>query len=110
MNAKVKRYYFGVKNSAVLRLLIMCITISKKVKRLIQDEFGWRDYGGKHYESIWTRFYQGYILPEKFKIDKRKAHLSDLIFSGQITKHEALAEMQQPIYNETQLKEDYDFV
>ncbi|MBK9959757.1 MAG: hypothetical protein IPP11_14660 [Chitinophagaceae bacterium] len=44
------------------------------------------------------------FYPEKFKIDKRKAHLSDLIFSGQITKHEALAEMQQPIYNETQLK------
>ena len=110
MNAKVKRYYFGVKKLSSTSVINYVHYNKKKVKRLIQDEFGWRDYGGKHYESIWTRFYQGYILPEKFKIDKRKAHLSDLIFSGQITKHEALAEMQQPIYNETQLKEDYDFV
>jgi len=110
MNAKVKRYYFGVKKLSSTSVINYVHYNKQKVKRLIQDEFGWRDYGGKHYESIWTRFYQGYILPEKFKIDKRKAHLSDLIFSGQITKHEALAEMQQPIYNETQLKEDYDFV
>jgi hypothetical protein len=58
-----------------------------------------RDYGGKHYESIWTRFYQGYILPVKYKIDKRKAHLSDLIYGGQITKEEALAELKSPIYD-----------
>ena len=52
----------------------------------------------KHYESVWTRFYQGYILPEKFGIDKRKAHLSNLIFSGQLTKEEALEKLNQPIY------------
>ncbi|MBK8773971.1 MAG: N-acetyl sugar amidotransferase, partial [Chitinophagaceae bacterium] len=50
--------------------------IKDDVKLLLQKELNWKDYGGKHYESIWTRFYQGYILPVKFGIDKRKAHLS----------------------------------
>jgi len=71
---------------------------------------GWRDYGGKHYESVWTRFYQGYILPQKFKIDKRKAHLSDLIFSSQITKEQALAELETAIYDPEVFKADYMFV
>jgi hypothetical protein len=82
----------------------------KAVKELIQKELGWRDYGGKHYESIWTRFYQGYILPTKFKIDKRKAHLSDLIFGGQITKEEALEELKKPIYDAAQFQTDFEFV
>ncbi|MFN2439278.1 MAG: N-acetyl sugar amidotransferase, partial [Chitinophagaceae bacterium] len=45
--------------------------VKSQVKNTIIEELGWRDYGGKHYESIFTRFYQGYILPVKFHIDKR---------------------------------------
>lgn len=82
----------------------------KKAKQEIIETFGWRDYGGKHYESVFTRFYQGYILPEKFGIDKRKAHLSNLIFSNQITKEEALEEIQEPIYPNEILTEDFQFV
>lgn len=81
-----------------------------EVKKKMQQEIGWRDYGGKHYESIWTRFYQGYILPEKFGIDKRKAHLSTLICSGQLTREEALEQMKEPPYDTAILKTDKDFV
>lgn len=70
-----------------------------QIKQFITDELGWRDYGGKHHESIWTRFYQGYLLPRKFNIDKRKAHLSNLIFSGQLTKEEAVAKLQESPYS-----------
>ena len=84
--------------------------IKSEVKKTISEELGWRDYGGKHYESIFTRFYQGYILPEKFYIDKRKAHLSNLIFSGQISKQEALQQLHEPIYNSEQLMIDKEFV
>ena len=80
------------------------------VKATLQKELNWRDYGGKHYESIWTRFYQGYILPVKFGVDKRKAHLSSLICSGQMTRAEALEEMKQPAYDPEQLKTDKKFV
>lgn len=82
----------------------------KEVKRVITESLGWRDYGGKHYESIFTRFYQGYILPQKFGVDKRKAHLSNLICSGQITRAEALAELQTKPYSDDMFGADYQFV
>jgi N-acetyl sugar amidotransferase len=101
--------------SAVLRLtpvsILNYVPYNKiEVKEIIKQELGWRDYGGKHYESIFTKFYQAYILPEKFRIDKRKAHLSTLICSGQITKEEALADLQKPLYNSTELKTDKEYV
>jgi len=65
-------------------------------KQFLMDEFGWKDYGGKHYESVFTRFYQSYILPTKYGIDKRKAHLSNLILNGEITREQALAELSDP--------------
>lgn len=110
IDTKVKHYYIRVKGLLFVPILNYQEYNKNAVKELIQKELGWRDYGGKHYESIWTRFYQGYILPVKFKIDKRKAHLSDLIFSGQITKQEALAELEKPMYDAEQFKMDYDFV
>lgn len=82
----------------------------ENAKKELIRELDWRDYGGKHYESVFTRFYQGYILPIKFKVDKRKAHVSTLICSGQITREEAIAELEKPIYNEDLLRADYDFV
>lgn len=73
-------------------------------------EIGWRAYGGKHHESIITRFYQGYILPTKFGIDKRRLHLSRLICSGQVTREEALEELKQPQYDPELQKADREYV
>ena len=81
-----------------------------EAKEIIQRELGWRDYGGKHYESIFTRFYQGFILPTKFGIDKRKAHLSSLICSGQITRENALKELSSSDYDVKKIEEDKEFV
>jgi N-acetyl sugar amidotransferase len=81
-----------------------------EVKNTIIKELDWQDYGGKHYESVFTRFYQGYILPEKFKVDKRKAHLSNLIFSEQLTKEEAILELKKPIIDPKVLESDKIFV
>jgi N-acetyl sugar amidotransferase len=78
--------------------------------KLIESELGWRNYGGKHYESIYTRFFQGYIMPVKFNIDKRKAHLSTLICSDQITREEALEELKKPIYPQELFEQDKVFV
>lgn len=65
----------------------------------LERELGWRRYGGKHFESIITRFYQGYILPRKFGIDKRRFHFSLLIHSGQMTRSDALAQLEEPPYD-----------
>lgn len=110
LDAKAKRYYQVLRGVRSHSLLNLVPYHKAEVKRVIQAELGWRDYGGKHYESIFTRFYQGHILPTKFGIDKRKAHLSNLIFSGQMTKAEALAELQEPIYPAELLREDTEFV
>jgi N-acetyl sugar amidotransferase len=91
-------------------LLNYVVYDKKEAKEKIISALSWRDYGGKHYESVFTRFYQGYILPTKFKVDKRKAHLSNLIFSGQLTKSEALAELEQPIYPASIFEQDLQFV
>ena len=56
-------------------------------KKFLMDELGWRDYGGKHYESIFTRFFHAYFLPKKFGYDLRKSYLSALICSGQISRN-----------------------
>lgn len=97
----------GIKSISLLDLMPYNM---EEVKAKITSELNWRDYGGKHYESVFTRFYQGYILPGKFKIDKRRAHVSNLICSGQITRNEALEELQKPAYDERTLKSDYEFV
>ena len=77
---------------------------------VLQNELGWRYYGGKHYESIYTRFYQGYILPQKFGFDKRRSHLSSLICSGEITREKALEELQIPTYSPSMQEEDREYV
>ena len=82
----------------------------EQAMQLLQNELGWKDYGGKHHESIYTRFFQGYILPRKFGVDKRYGHLSDLINAGQITRAQALAEMQRPPYPENLQQEDLVYV
>jgi aminotransferase len=76
----------------------------------LEKNFGWRYYGGKHYESIWTHWYQAHYLPVKFGYDKRKAHLSSLVVAGSMTRDEALAEMEKPLYTDNALKDDTAFV
>ena len=78
--------------------------------QLLQQKLGWKYYGGKHYESIYTRFYQGYILPTKFGYDKRRTHLSSLICSREITREDAFKELDQPTYSPTMQEEDREYV
>lgn len=77
-----------------------------EAKALLMSELGWRDYGGKHYESVFTKFFQAHYLPTKFGYDKRLAHLASLIVSGQMTKAEAKEELKKPLYDPKELDED----
>lgn len=81
-----------------------------EAKKLIQQELDWKDYGGKHHESIYTKFFQTYILPKKFGIDKRKAHLSALICSKQITREEALEELKTSTYDELEAGNEKEYL
>ncbi|MBI4395889.1 MAG: N-acetyl sugar amidotransferase [Elusimicrobia bacterium] len=92
-----------------ISILDYCDYVKRDAMRVLGEELGWRDYGGKHHESLYTRFYQAHILPAKFGFDKRKAHLSSLIVSGQITRERALEELQKPLYEPALLKEHTEY-
>ena len=72
--------------------------VKKNAIEELKNKAFYKPYPYKHYESIFTRFYQAYILPKKFGIDKRKLHLSNLIVSDQMNRSEAIRIIQQPTY------------
>lgn len=77
---------------------------------ILQNEHSYKPYPYKHYESIFTRFYQGYILPRKFGVDKRKLHLSTLIITNQLTRDNALKLLgEKPYPDERDEQEDLKY-
>jgi len=72
----------------------------------LERTIGWRPYGRKHGESLFTRLFQNYFLPTKFGYDKRRPHLSSLIVSGQMTREEALEILAEPLYDPQELEID----
>jgi N-acetyl sugar amidotransferase len=99
-------YYVFVRRIRMVSILNFIDYNKKQAMDVLQKQLGWVYYGGKHYESIYTRFYQAYLLPKKFDIDKRKAHYSNLILSGQMSRPEALEAMKDPVYPKDLLEED----
>jgi len=103
-------YWNRIKGLRIFDLLNYINYDKEKAKKFLIEELGWRDYGGKHHESIYTKFFQAYILPTKFGFDKRRAHLSSLILAGQMTREEALAELTKSLYDEKELQEHLVYV
>lgn len=82
-----------------------------EAKSLIIKELAWRDYGVKHGESKWTKFFQSYFLPSKCGFDKRRAHLSSLILAGEISREKALLEIQEEVYgSKREIEDDKEYV
>ena len=100
-------YFWGTRSVSILNYLPY-----RKDKAIqdLQSELGWRYYGGKHYESIFTKFYQAHILPVKFGVDKRRIHFSDLILNNEMTRKEALQFLNQPLYDSLQLEQERSYV
>lgn len=103
-------YYPRIKEMTVLRPLNLMHYSKQEAIEDLEKNYGWRYYGGKHYESRWTRFFQAYYLPTKFNYDKRKAHLASLVVAGEMTREAALAELEKPLYTDNELAEDKAFV
>lgn len=108
------RYYFYypyIRRIQTVRFLNLISFSKAKAMEVLQSELGWKYYGGKHYESVFTRYFQGYYLPLKYGYDKRRAHLSSLIVAGEVTREAALAEMSKSDYIDSRLaREDHVFV
>jgi hypothetical protein len=105
-----KIYWPRIRGMKQIKPLNLIDYDKEKAKDFLIKTYDWRYYGGKHFESKWTKFFQAYYLPSKFGYDKRKAHLSSLIIAGQLTREKALEELSREVYGERELSEDMAFV
>lgn len=91
-------YYTMIKRVKVIPILNYLSYRHADVRPILEKECGWTYYGGHHHESQYTKFFQSYLLPKKFNIDKRKLEYSALIRSGQKTRAAALKEITECPY------------
>lgn len=101
------RYFKGIK---VVKPLNHIPYFKEAAMDLLVNEYGWQRYAAKHYESRFTRFYEGYWLIKKFGYDKRRAHFSSLILTGQLTREEALAKIAILPFTDETVRQDFEYV
>ena len=91
-------YFVFVQRIREVRLMEYINYVKKDVDHLLEKELKWKYYGGHHHESVYTEFFQSYLLPKKFNVDKRKTENSALIRSSQLTRENALKEIESDAY------------
>ncbi|MFM2289030.1 MAG: hypothetical protein RL684_2173 [Pseudomonadota bacterium] len=99
-----------VKGIRVVRPLNMVPYHKEDAKRLLVEKFGWQPYPQKHFESRFTRFYEGYWLPARFGFDTRKVQFSSLIVTGQMARDEALRQLQEPALDQATIRQEFEYV
>ena len=107
---KYRIYYKYVKGISVIKPLDYIPFEKEKAMQFLEKEFGWQRYAQKHYESRFTRFYEGFWMPKKFGFDIRLAHYSSLILTNQMTREVALKKVSNLPYDEEAIKEDFEYV
>jgi hypothetical protein len=78
--------------------------------KILTEAYGWKPYPQKHFESRFTKFYEGFWLPERFGFDTRKTHYSSLILSKQMIREEALEKLKQPPFDPATIDEDFSYI
>lgn len=101
------RYIRGIQ---VVKALNYMPYIKKDALELLEKEYGWKPYPQKHFESRFTKFYEGYWLPERFGFDTRRVQYSSLILTEQMTRKEALEKMKFPAYNPETIDDEFNYV
>lgn len=101
------RYIRGVK---VIRPLNHLPYVKSEAVRLLEEQYGWRPYPQKHFESRFTKFYESYWLPERFGFDPRRVQFSSLILTGQMTRDDALHHLEKPAYDPLAIDRDIEYV
>lgn len=107
---KYKIYYRYVLGMKVFKPLNLVPYIKKDVEKLLFEKYGWESFQHKHHESRFTRFYEDFWLPRKFGFEKRRAHFSSLILTGQMTRDEALDRISKPELSEEFLQKEFEYV
>jgi N-acetyl sugar amidotransferase len=105
-----KVYLPYIKGIKVMRPLNLIPYIKQDAIKLLVEKFGWQPYPQKHFESRFTRFYEGYWLPKKFGYDTRRVQFSSLIVTGQMTRDEALEKLLGPSYDAATIAQDFEYI
>lgn len=105
-----KILYQRVLGMEIVKPLNLVPYVKKDAEAELERRFGWQKFQHKHHESRFTRFYEDYWMPRKFGYEKRRAHFSSLIMTGQMTRDEALARIAKPEMDEQFLKTEFEFV
>jgi N-acetyl sugar amidotransferase len=103
-------YYPFVYRMKTVRPLNFMVYNKAEALKVLQKKVGYKEYGRKHGESVFTRFFQNHYLPIKFGYDKRRPHLSSMILSGQLSREDGLQELEKPLYDERELKDDLTYI
>ncbi len=101
------RYFKGVK---VVKPLNYMPFVKSEALKMLEMEYGWKPYPQKHFESRFTRFYEGYWLYERFGYDTRRVQLSSLILTKQMTRQEALEILKNPPYNPENINDEFNYI
>jgi len=101
------RYIRGVK---VIRPLNYMPYIKADALKMLEKEYDWKPYPQKHFESRFTKFYEGYWLPERFGFDTRRVQYSSLILTGQMTREEAIERLKKPAYNPETIEDEFNYI
>lgn len=107
---KYRLYYPYIKGMKRVAPLDLIDYDKNKAERELKEKFGWEKYENKHYENIFTRFYEGYYLPKKFGYDKRKCYFSNMILTGQMSRAEALSKLSENPYDKKIIQEDMEYI
>jgi len=105
-----KIYYRFFKGLKVIQPLNYIKFNKEESMEFLKNQFGWIKYEHKHYESRFTKFYEGYWLLKKFGYDKRKAHFSSLILTGQMKREEALIKLSKSPFDQQEIDNEFNFV
>lgn len=105
-----KIYYKYILGMQVFKPLDLIPYIKKDAEALLEQRFGWKKFQHKHHESRFTRFFEDYWLPRKFGFDRRRAHFSSLILTGQMTRQEALDRIATPELDDHFLECEFEYV
>ena len=105
-----KVYYQRILGMQIVKPLNLVPYIKADAEDTLERLFGWKRFKHKHHESRFTRFYEDYWMPRKFGYEKRRAHFSSLIMTGQLTREAALERIAKPEMDENFLKSEFEYV
>jgi N-acetyl sugar amidotransferase len=105
-----KLYYKYIRRMQIVKPLDLIPYIKKDAEAKLEELFGWKKFQHKHHESRFTRFFEDYWLPRKFGFDRRRAHFSSLIMTGQMARSDALERIKRPELDPHFLEQEFEYV